>query len=255
MATSVLKSECLETQSWHGRVQHSTSEIMIHHNCSSQHLICKRSGWKKYCVWKIEYGSLATVYVIISGSNWDKGSAEKSAWEPKNICSSYSASHILDQSIQLCNRYQKCHWLPAACPELLFSRESRKPCYHIYSSQATIFYFSDIVHFSARSLTYEMLRWTFFMDRDYICGIWNSPMSGLSLKTLRFEDRCSHLCHFRAIMDAQCYISTFSLDRWCFKWIILHGYDSAFYIVLWLLLLLYWVLWHVLTCGIMIWRS
>ena len=31
-------------------------------------------------------------------------------------------------------------------------------CYHIYSSQATIFYFSDTVHFSARSLTYEMLR-------------------------------------------------------------------------------------------------
>ena len=45
-------------------------------------------------------------------------------------------------------------------------------------------------------------------------------------------------------MDAQCYISTFSLDRWCFRWIILHGYDSAFYIVLWLLLLLYWFLWH-----------
>ena len=31
-------------------------------------------------------------------------------------------------------------------------------CYHIYSSQATIFYFSYTVHFSARSLTYEMLR-------------------------------------------------------------------------------------------------
>ena len=31
-------------------------------------------------------------------------------------------------------------------------------CYHIYSSKATIFYFSDTVHFSARSLTYEMLR-------------------------------------------------------------------------------------------------
>ena len=31
-------------------------------------------------------------------------------------------------------------------------------CYHIYSSQATIFYFLDTVHFSARSLTYEMLR-------------------------------------------------------------------------------------------------
>ena len=31
-------------------------------------------------------------------------------------------------------------------------------CYHIYGSQVTIFYFSDTVDFSARSLTYEMLR-------------------------------------------------------------------------------------------------
>ena len=30
-------------------------------------------------------------------------------------------------------------------------------CYHIYSSQATIFYFPDTVNFLARSLTYEML--------------------------------------------------------------------------------------------------
>ena len=31
-------------------------------------------------------------------------------------------------------------------------------CYHIYSSQDTIFYFSDTIHFSARSITYEILR-------------------------------------------------------------------------------------------------
>jgi len=31
-------------------------------------------------------------------------------------------------------------------------------CYHIYSSHATIFYFLDTIHFSAKSLTYEMLR-------------------------------------------------------------------------------------------------
>ena len=47
--------------------------------------------------------------------------------------------------------------------------------------------------FSARSPTYEMLRWAFFMDHDYICGLLNFPMSGLSLRTLRFEDWCSHL--------------------------------------------------------------
>ena len=35
---------------------------------------------------------------------------------------------------------------------------ARARCYHIYSSQDTIFYFSNTVHFSARSLTYEMLR-------------------------------------------------------------------------------------------------
>ena len=53
-------------------------------------------------IWKIEYGSLTTIYVITSGSSWDKCSAEKSAWEPQNLWSSYSASRILDQSIQLC---------------------------------------------------------------------------------------------------------------------------------------------------------
>ena len=31
---------------------------------------------------KIEYGSLDTIYVITSGSSWDKCSVEKSAWEP-----------------------------------------------------------------------------------------------------------------------------------------------------------------------------
>ena len=140
----------------------------------------------------------------------------------------------------------------------LFSRAlvpARAKCYHIYSSQATIFYFLDTVHVSARSLTYEMLRWAVLMDHYYISGLLYSPISGLSLRTLRFEDRCSHLCHYRAVIDAQFYISAFSLDRWCFRWIILHDYDSAFYMVLWLSLLLYWSLWHVLTCGVMIWQS
>ena len=119
-------------------------------------------------------------------------------------------------------------------------------CYHIYSSQATIFYFSDTVHFSARSLTLWDVEMSILMDHVYISGLLYSPMLGLSLRTLRFEDRCSHLCYFRAVMDAQCYISSFSLDRWCLRWILLHSYDSTFYIVLWLLLLLYWFLWHVL---------
>ena len=66
-------------------------------------------------------------------------------------------------------------------------------CYHIYSSQATIFYFSDTVFFSARSLTYEMLRWAVLPNHYCICGLLYSPMSGLSLRTLRFEDWCSRL--------------------------------------------------------------
>ena len=99
-------------------------------------------------------------------------------------------------------------------------RENRGSCYHIYSSQATMFYFSDTVHFSTRSLTYETLRWAILMDHYFICGLLYSPMSGLSLRTLRFEDWCSHLVIYRAVIDAQIYISTFSLDRWWFKWII-----------------------------------
>ena len=37
---------------------------MILQNCSSQHLICKRSGWKMYYIWKIEYGIPTTIFVI-----------------------------------------------------------------------------------------------------------------------------------------------------------------------------------------------
>ena len=43
----------------------------------------------------------------------------------------------------------------------LFSRAlvpAGAKCYHIYSSQDIIFYFSDTVQFSVKSLTYEMLR-------------------------------------------------------------------------------------------------
>ena len=79
---------------------------MIHQNCSSQHLICRRCGWKIYWIWKIEYGSSTTIYVITFGSSWDKCSAEKSAWKSQNLWSLHFASHILDQSFQLCNRYQ-----------------------------------------------------------------------------------------------------------------------------------------------------
>ena len=122
----------------------------------------------------------------------------------------------------------------------LFSRAlvpAGAKCYHIYSNQATIFYFSETILFSAKSLTYEMLRWGVLSDHYFICGLLYSPMSGLSLRTLRFEDWCSHLVIYRAVIDAQIYIST------------LLGF---YYIVLWLSLLLYSSLWHVLTCSVMI---
>ena len=101
-----------------------------------------------------------------------------------------------------------------------FILHSKKCCYHIYSSQATIFYFSDTVHFSTRSLTYEMLRWAVLSDHYFICGLLYSPMSGLSLGTLRFEGLCSHLVIYIEVIDAQIYISTFSLEKWWFRWII-----------------------------------
>ena len=44
-------------------------------------------------------------------------------------------------------------------------------CYHIYSSQDTIFYFSDSVYFSAGSPTYEMLRWAALMVHYVVSGL------------------------------------------------------------------------------------
>ena len=55
------------------------------------------------------------------------------------------------------------------------------------------------------------------MEHDYVSGLLYSPMSGLSLRTLKFEERCSHLCHYIVAIDAQFYISSFSLDRWCLR--------------------------------------
>ena len=128
-------------------------------------------------------------------------------------------------------------------------------CYHIYSSRATIFYFSDTVHFLARSLTYEMLRWAVLTDHYFVSGLLYSPMSRLSLRTLRSEDRCSHL-----VITEQFLMPSFIsvLSHWIddgsdglFAWLWL----GTYYIVLWLSLLLYSSLWHVLTCSVMIWRS
>ena len=105
-------------------------------------------------------------------------------------------------------------------------------CYHICSSQATIFYFSDTIHFSARSLAYEMLRWAVLTDHCFVSGLLYSPMSGLSLKTLRFEDWCSHSVICRAVSDAQIGSSVFSLDRWWFRWIICMVMTQLIYCVM-----------------------
>ena len=140
----------------------------------------------------------------------------------------------------------------------LFSRAlvpARARCYHIYSSRATIFYFSDTVHFSARSLSDEMPRWAVLSDHYFVGGLLYSLMSGLSLRTFSFEDWCCHLVIYRAVIDAQIYISTFSLDRCWFKWIITCLGLGSYYLVLWLSLLLYSFLSHVLAFRVMIWRS
>ena len=54
-------------------------------------------------------------------------------------------------------------------------------------------HFRPQISSNARSLTYEVLRWAVLTDHYCISGLWYSPMSGLSLRTVRFEDRCSHL--------------------------------------------------------------
>ena len=125
-------------------------------------------------------------------------------------------------------------------------------CYHIYSSRATIFYFSDTVHFSARSLTYEMLRWAVLTDHYFIRGLLYSPMSGLSLRTLRFEDWCSHLVICRAVSDTQIGVSVFSLDRWWFRWIICMVMTRHLLYCVMVIIVLILILWHVLAFSIMI---
>ena len=138
-------------------------------------------------------------------------------------------------------------------------------CYHIYSSQATIFYFSDKVHFSARSLTYEVLRWAFLMDHFCISGLLYSPMPGPSLRTLKFEDWYSHLCYFRAVVDAQWYSGcpviyqyflieymVFQMDYIAWIWLsILYGVMVI--IALILILVTYIDLWYYDLAVIFIW--
>ena len=134
--------------------------------------------------------------------------------------------------------------------------DNHKPTVITYIvARITYSIFQTQYFFSARSLTYEMLRWAFFMDHDYICGLLYSPMSGLSLRTLRFEDWCSHLVITEQLLMTS-FISVFSHWQMMFQMDYMHDYDSAFIILCYgYHLLLYSSLWHVLTCSVMIWRS
>ena len=76
-------------------------------------------------------------------------------------------------------------------------------------------------------------------------------MPWLSLDTLRPKDWCSHLAIYKAVSITQSCSSSFSMDRCWFRLIWL----SRYYLVLWLLLLLYSFLWHVLAFSIWIWQS
>ena len=115
--------------------------------------------------------------------------------------------------------------------------------------------FQISIHFLAISPTYEMLRWASMMDHDLIldystipCHDWVSGNSNLRTDVVLLA-----IC--RGVIDAQSYISVFSLG-WCwFKWIICMFMTQLIYLVLWLSLLLYSFLWHVLTFSVMIWRS
>ena len=90
-----------------------------------------------YCVPKIEYGSLATIFVITEGckKNENRIMALKEKLQGTKMVKGEGVASFLTLVAQV-----------------------KDECYHIYSSRATIFYFSDLVHFSAISPTYEMLR-------------------------------------------------------------------------------------------------
>ena len=108
--------------------------------------------------------------------------------------------------------------------------------------------------FSARSLTYEMLRWAILTDHYFVSGLLYFLMSGLSL-TLRFEEWCSHSVICKAVSDTQ-FVSVFLIGQMMvqmdiFAWLWL----SLYYMELWLSLLLYSSLWHILAFSVMIWRS
>ena len=70
-----------------------------------------------------------------------------------------------------------------------------------------------------------------FMDHVYISGLLYSPMLGLSLKTLRFEDRCSHLVITEQLLMPR-FISVFSYwtDDGSYG-LYLYDYDSTFIIL------------------------
>ena len=93
------------------------------------------------------------------------------------------------------------------------------------------------------------------MDHYVISGLQYSPMPRLSLRTLRFEDRCNHLVMCRADSSAQFGINVFLLDRCWFRWTIFmlmtrcilylcYGYHCS-----------YTHFCDVLAFSIMIWRS
>ena len=76
------------------------------------------------------------------------------------------------------------------------------------------------------------------MDHFCINGLLYSPMPGLSLRTLKANDQCRHLVITEQLLTPS-FISV--LSHWTDDVSdgLLHDYDSACYMVLWLSLLLY----------------
>ena len=93
----------------------------------------------------------------------------------------------------------------------------------------------------------EHLWWIIIWLMDYSTFPCHDWVSGHS--DLRTDVVILAIC--RAIIDAQSCISVFSLD-WCwFRWIVCIFMTQLIYLVLWLSLLLYSFLWHVLSFGVM----
>ena len=206
---------------------------MIHQNCSSQHLICKRSSWKMYCIWKIEYGSPTTIYVI----TWPREN-----WSPKVTPFDVLSCYIFCSDLDKASMGKKC---PKSLWKCVITYIVAGLPYSVFQIQ--YIFQPNLLHMRCWD---EQLWWIIISLVDYCtlpCQDWVSGHSDLRKDVAIYSLQSSYWCPVL--------YQFFLVGQMMFQMDYVHDYDSAFYIVLWLSLLLYSFLWHVLTCGVMIWRS